>query len=60
MPWGLSLLFSVFTTIAAVGSIFEYVGQNPVFGILQVRLYSLFLTKVAKTRCFECAFIVYS
>jgi hypothetical protein len=37
LPWGLSLLFSVFTTIAAVGSIFEYVGKNPVFGILQVR-----------------------
>lgn len=36
LPWGLSLLFSVFTTIAATGSIFEYVDRNPVFGILQV------------------------
>ncbi|KAF5836011.1 hypothetical protein DUNSADRAFT_6581 [Dunaliella salina] len=35
LPWGLCLLFSVFTTIAAIGSIFEYVDKNPIFGLVQ-------------------------
>uniref|UniRef100_A0A7S3VM01 Uncharacterized protein n=1 Tax=Dunaliella tertiolecta TaxID=3047 RepID=A0A7S3VM01_DUNTE len=35
LPWGLCLLFSVFTTIAATGSIFEYVDKNPIFGLVQ-------------------------
>lgn len=35
LPWALCLLFSVFTGIAAVGSIFEYIDRNPVFGVVQ-------------------------
>ncbi|GIL79901.1 hypothetical protein Vretimale_12522 [Volvox reticuliferus] len=34
LPWPLYLLFSIFTAIAAVGSIFEFVDRNPVFGVL--------------------------
>jgi hypothetical protein len=36
LPWGLALLFSVFTAIAATGSIFEFVDKNPIFGVIQV------------------------
>eukprot|EP00198_Chlamydomonas_reinhardtii_P006538 XP_001695874.1 predicted protein [Chlamydomonas reinhardtii] len=35
LPWGLCLLFSVFTAIAAVGSIFEFVDRNAIFGVIQ-------------------------
>ncbi|KAG2435619.1 hypothetical protein HXX76_006822 [Chlamydomonas incerta] len=35
LPWGLCLLFSVFTAIAAVGSIFELVDGNAIFGVIQ-------------------------
>ncbi|GLI68004.1 hypothetical protein VaNZ11_012326 [Volvox africanus] len=34
LPWPLYLLFSIFTAIAAVGSIFEFVDRNPIFGVL--------------------------
>lgn len=34
LPWGLYLLFSCFVAIAAVGSIFEYVDKNPIFGVV--------------------------
>ncbi|GLC40568.1 hypothetical protein PLESTB_000044000 [Pleodorina starrii] len=34
LPWGLYLLFSIFTAIAAVGSIFEFVDRNAIFGVL--------------------------
>lgn len=35
LPWGLYLLFSCFTGIAAVGSIFEFIDRNPVFGVIE-------------------------
>ncbi len=35
LPWALCLLFSVFTGIAAVGSIFEFIDRNPLFGVVQ-------------------------
>jgi hypothetical protein len=34
LPWALYLLFSVFTAIAATGSIFEFNEKNPLFGVL--------------------------
>lgn len=34
LPFGVYLLASAVTAIAAIGSIFEYVNKNPVFGIL--------------------------
>ncbi|GFR47882.1 hypothetical protein Agub_g9692, partial [Astrephomene gubernaculifera] len=34
LPWPLYLLFSIFTAIAAVGSIFEFTDRNPLFGVL--------------------------
>ena len=35
LPFGLYLLFSCFVTIAAVGSIFEWSAQNPIFGVIE-------------------------
>ncbi|GAQ87862.1 hypothetical protein KFL_003830110 [Klebsormidium nitens] len=35
LPFGLYLLFSVFTAIAAVGSIYEFANKNPIFGVIQ-------------------------
>lgn len=35
LPWALFLLFSSFSAIAAVGSMFEYIGRNPVFGVIE-------------------------
>lgn len=35
LPFGAYLLFSSFTAIAAVGSIFEYANQRPVFDVIQ-------------------------
>ncbi|XP_050228519.1 uncharacterized protein LOC126677783 [Mercurialis annua] len=35
LPYGVYLLASAITAIAAIGSIFEYTNQNPVFGILK-------------------------
>lgn len=34
LPWALYLLFSSFVAIAAVGSIFEYVDKNAIFGVI--------------------------
>ncbi len=34
LPWPLLLLFSIFTAIAAVGSIFEYIDRNAIFGVV--------------------------
>lgn len=34
LPWGLYLLASTLTAIAAVGCIFEYIDRNPFFGII--------------------------
>lgn len=34
LPFGVYLLFSSMVAIAAVGSIFEYVNQNPIFGVV--------------------------
>lgn len=35
LPWPLYLVFSCLVAIAAVGSIFEYTGRNPIFGVIQ-------------------------
>ncbi|CAA6661628.1 unnamed protein product [Spirodela intermedia] len=35
LPFYVYLLSSAITAIAAIGSIFEYVNQNPVFGLLK-------------------------
>lgn len=35
LPWPLLLLFSSFVAIASVGSVFEYVNKNALFGVLQ-------------------------
>lgn len=35
LPFGVYLLFSVITCIAAVGSMFEYLYKNPIFGVVQ-------------------------
>ncbi|KAL4859584.1 hypothetical protein ACK3TF_000673 [Chlorella vulgaris] len=35
LPFGAYLLFSSFTAIAAVGSIFEYVNKNAIFDVIQ-------------------------
>ncbi|KAF8072428.1 Low molecular mass early light-inducible protein HV90 [Scenedesmus sp. PABB004] len=35
LPWPLYLLLSCFVAIASVGSVFEYFGGNPVFGVIQ-------------------------
>lgn len=34
LPFGAYLLFSSFTAIAAVGSIFEYINQNSIFDVI--------------------------
>lgn len=35
LSWPLLLLFSIFTAIAAVGSIFEYIDRNAIFGVIE-------------------------
>lgn len=35
LPWPLYLVLSVLVSIAAVGSVFEYLDRNPVFGVVQ-------------------------
>ncbi|PWA47706.1 hypothetical protein CTI12_AA399480 [Artemisia annua] len=35
LPFGVYLLASAITAIAAIGSVFEYVNQKPVFGVLE-------------------------
>lgn len=35
LPWPLYLVGSILVTIAAVGSVFEFLYKNPVFGVIQ-------------------------